>query len=283
MKNQYELLNEAWIDFSNYEEMPLSEQEREQMMKKFRQTSKRQRRKQHIMYAAACAASLALVSQTAFAKDLVNRIISIGNSSIVIYEEDQTEVSRLEKVPEELEGRVFDADGNMVSELTDGQKLYNADGREVMITADTGNGEVTYSLNEAAEPAVSERTVVFSSEEELEENLSFDLKIPASLPEGYKLDTAYTYQDAAGNVSGDYAMLAYSNGSQTFYIHERRDSEETRYSDAWGGAKEMEFHDTTAAYDDHNFMCSWDGTIIDILGNQSLTGDALLEVANSLE
>ena len=286
MKREFEFLNDVNMDFSEYEEVPFTEQERLTMKKNLKQSNKAYHSRKRMMRAAVLAACLAVTSQTAFAKDLAEKIFSLGHSSIITEtESDSAEVSSV-PVPDKLKGQIFDADGNELTELSSADPgYYDKDGNPVQINSvEDKDGSIQYSISKySADDPLSDidGAVAFASIDDME--LSFDAKVPEKLPDGFSLAKVYGFSEEDGNASPDYAVLAYSNGTEGFTIHERLDSENTQFVTSLPDPQEMDFHGSTAVYNDSEFYATWDGTTISILGNDTLTGDALLEVAESLK
>ena len=285
MKREFEFLNDVNMDFSEYEEVPFTEQERLIMKKNLKKSNKTYRSHKRMMWAAGMAACLAVTSQTAFAKDLAEKIFSLGHSSIMIETESDSAEKAAVPVPDELKGQIFDADGKELTELSsDDPGYYDKDGNPVKINSVEGNdGKITYSISKySADDPIGDidGAVTFASVDDMD--LSFDLKVPETLPDGFSLTKVYGFSGEDGNASPDYAVLAYSNGKESFTIHERRDSEDTKFVTTLPDPQEMDFHGSTAVYNNSEFYAEWDGTTISILGNDVLTGDALLEVAESL-
>lgn len=215
MKQEYEFLNGAEMDFSKYEEMSLSEKERDSMKRNLRRTGGNKIYRRPVIQAAACMAVLFVFAQTTVAQDIVRRIISVGNS--------------------------------------------------VVIEGELSGGKIT-----------------FDTAEELAAKLDFDLKIPQTLPEGYELVSAHGYGESEEEISGDYAVLTYGNNEKTFTIFERTDSGKTKYATDIQDVTEMDFGGSKAVYNDHTFICSWDGVTVNILGGDALTEEELLETAESM-
>ena len=286
MKREFEFLNDVNMDFSEYEEVPFTEQERLTMKKNLKQSNKAYHSRKRMMRAAVLAACLAVTSQTAFAKDLAEKIFSLGHSSIITEtESDSAEVSSV-PVPAELKGQLFDADGKEMTELSSADTGYfNKDGDPVQINSvEDHDGTIHYSLSKysADDPLGDvDGVIAFDSIDDLD--LSFDLKVPETLPDGFSLTKVYSFSDDDGHSSPDYAVLAYSDGNEGFTIHERRDSEDTQFVTSLPDPQEMDFHGSTAVYNHSEFYAAWDGTNISILGNDVLTGDALLKVAESMK
>ncbi len=274
------------MDFSEYEEVPFTEQERLTMKKNLKQSNKTYRSHKRMMWAAGLAACLAVTSQTAFAKDLAEKIFSLGHSSIITEtESDSAEVSSV-PVPDELKGQIFDADGKEMTELSSADPgYYDKDGNPVNINSVVDNdGNIHYSISKySADDPLGDVDGVITLDSIDDLDLSFDLKVPETLPDGFSLTKVYSFSDEDGNASPDYAVLAYSDGKDSFTIHERLDSEDTQFVTSLPDPQEMDFHGSTAVYNDSEFYAAWDGTNISIIGNDVLTGDALLEVAESMK
>lgn len=296
MKKEFEFLNEVEMDFSKYEEASLSEMERVRMKQNLKKNSRNFQFRKNMTRAAACAAVLLAFSQTTFAKDIMEKIVSIGHSSVVIEEEQNPDMDYIYPIPEELIGQVFDVNGNELSEVTgETAKIYDKDGNEVMICSENADGSagdsdadsVTYYLERvdamSKELDEDEDICSFSSEAELAEVLCFDLKVPKTLPEGFSLVKAYGFKDENGEVSPDYAVLVYGNGEKEFSIHERRDSEETKFETGLSGAKVIDFDGVDAVYTDNEFDCSWDGVTVSILGREAVSGDEILDLAKAMK
>ena len=83
MKREYEFFNDVKMDFSEYEEVPFTEQERLTMKNNFKKSNKTYHSRKRMMWAACLAACLAITSQTSFAKDLAEKIFSLGHALII--------------------------------------------------------------------------------------------------------------------------------------------------------------------------------------------------------
>lgn len=250
MKREYEFFNDVKLDFSEYEEVPFTEQERLTMKNNFKKSNKTYHSRKRMMWAAGFAACLAITSQTSFAKDLAEKIFSLGHSSIIAETESDTDEVATIPMPDELKGQIFDKNGNELTELSsDMQEIYDKDGDQAIICSNEIDGTVSYSLKKysAEDPLADDVSIVtFDSIDDLEMNLSFDLKVPESLPDGFSLSKIYSFKNADGNTSPDYAVLTYSNKDASFTIHERRDSEETRFTTTLSNPQEIDFHGETA-------------------------------------
>ena len=91
MKREYEFFNDVKMDFSEYEEVPFTEQERLTMKNNLKKSNKAYYSRKRMMWAAGLAACLAITSQTSFAKDLAEKIFSLGHASIIAETESNTD------------------------------------------------------------------------------------------------------------------------------------------------------------------------------------------------
>lgn len=278
MKKEFEYLNEVEMDFSVYEKYTLTEMERYRMKKKCIE-NKNKKMKSSYTSAAVCLVGILLFMQTSLAQDVMNKIISIGHSSIVV--EEETACEKTVKIPEELVGQIYDKQGNVVTELdSDTESIYNENGDAITICEEDG----VYFTETIKQAEIEEDNFVhFETIDDLASKLNFKLKVPDYLPAGYELVDAYGFQDENKVMSGDYAVLVYGNGEFEFDIHERRDSEETKFVTSLADPKEMDFGGTTAIYNDSEFDCTWDGTIVSILGRKVISGEDILLIAESMK
>lgn len=294
MKNEFDYLNDVTVDFSEYEATELTELERAKMKKEVLKKAKHKARIGRYVSIAAVIAAVLIISQTAFAQNLVVNIIksfSTGHNTFVQIEEQ--EIPDTVPVPEQLKGQIYDKDGNVLTEIPrDADTIYDKDGNAVVISADThdGDSETEFSLERikgADEvPESDENTVIYTSAEELQSVLNFALKTPSYLPEGYSLlyVMGFRTSENSDEISGDYAVAAYSNGENKFTVHERIINDETRFTtDSSDNLREIDINGNTAVADSQ--MVSWetDGISVTLLGGSALRGDELIKVAESIE
>ena len=95
MKRKYEFLNDVKMDFSEYEEVPFTEMERQTMKHNFKKSNKTYHSRKRVMWAAACVACLAVTSQTAFARDLAEKIFRVGHIGALTTDDNTTLVEAL--------------------------------------------------------------------------------------------------------------------------------------------------------------------------------------------
>ena len=304
MKNEYDYLNGAELDLSGYEPAELTKEERIIMKKEVLNKTKKRSRAKRVIAVAAAVAVVFGVTQLAFAGGIVERIvktISTGHNTII--ETDNSGV--MFALPEELSGRVFDKDGKPVTELEGGLnesdiELYDENGvkydeqRWIDLMYETGvidKDKMRVSVSAASEgkliPDENENNKVYTTLDELKRfksGLNFDLLEPEYLPEGYSFLYAAGFAND-GVVSGDYAVIGYSNGTDVFTVHERIINDKTKYTTSYDApVSECEIHGCAAAVTNSSAEWEQGGVSVAVLsGNSGVIGDELLKVAESVK
>ncbi len=304
MKNEYDYLNGTELDLSGYEPAELTEEERIIMKKEVLNKTKKRSRVKKVIAVAAAVAVVAGLTQLAFAGGFVERIVkTISTGHNVIIETDSSGV--MFTLPEALSGRVFDKDGKPVTELEGGLdendiELYDENGvkydaqRWIDLMYETGvvdKDEVRVSVSAASKggliPDENENIKVCTTLDEFEKfksGLNFELLEPEYLPEGY----SFLYVEGFakdGVLSGDYAVVGYSNGTDVFTVHERIINDKTKYTTSYDApVSECEIHGCAAAVTDSSAEWEEGGVSVAVLsGNSAVTGDELLKVAESVK
>ncbi len=304
MKNEFDYLNDAAVDLSEYSAAELTEKERLTMKKEvLNRTKKKSRAKKYIAVAAA-AALVAAMTQFAFAQGFVEKIVKIVSTgyNTVIETDDSDAVFTL---PESIKGRVFDRNGDPITEITGGSdenefEIYDENGvkydperwiellREAGVIGADADVSVSSAYSGKLVPNSDDGIRVFTTPEEFEDfksGLNFKLFEPEYLPSGYAFLYAEGFTDDDGRLSGDYAVVGYSNGSEVFTVHERVINENTKYTTSYDSpVTETDIHGCTAVKTDYSIMWEENGVSVDILsGNSSVTGDELLKIAESMK
>lgn len=294
MKNEFDYLNDVRVDFSKYEIIDLTEQERINMKKELKEKTHRKISWKKCAVIAACVASLAIVSQTAFAQNLVSGIIksiSTGHNTFVQTENTEQEQPKTFPIPKQLEGQIYDKDGNMLTEMSsDISKIYDKDGNEVKIAAKMSEGDaepeisLTRVMGPDEIPESDEDCIIYTSLDDVKDILNFSPKVPEYLPEGYNLlyVKAFRKESNSDNISGDYLMLSYSNGTKKFSISERIINDNTRFTTD-GDYTEGEINGHTAAIANYEIHWEADGISVSLLGSDAVAGDELINVAQSIK
>ncbi len=306
MKNEFDYLNDAAVDLDEYEPAELTEEERLIMKEKILEKSKKRPHAKRYIAIAAAVALAAAISVPAFAGngfvEKIVKYVSLGHN-VIIETDDSGAVFTL---PEALNGRVFDKDGNRVTEIEGGLdaediELYDENGvkydaeRWIELMYETGvvdKGKADVSAGSVYSgkliPDEGEGVKVYTTAEEFnafKEKLNFKLLEPEYLPEGYSFLYAEGFADGDGNISGDYAVIGYSNGKNVFTIHERIITDETKFTASFDEpVTETKIHGCTAAVSEHSADWEENGISVSILsGNSSVTGGELVKVAESVK
>ena len=228
MKNKYELFNEMHMDFSAYEEKPLTEKERCVMKKAIKKGKKINYKKAAALAACVAVVSGVAVSQTAWAKDFmaeIIKVISTGKNSII--QMDPNTSGRNDYLKENVL-EVYDENGQSIHFTVEDGKILDENGNEIKEGAvKTKDGVVEFSgENDGEQDYLIEMDL-----ENAKTHIGFDYKLPEYVPEGFALSKVQLYKDNNGAPSPDYADFVYKRASdgKEFLIMERRITEETAY------------------------------------------------------
>ncbi len=240
MKNQYDILNDATVDFSAYEVSELNEKELNAMKNVIKTPKKRVLAR--VGAIAACVGLVAAVGQTSFAKEFIDNIIkTLSTGTNKFYQVDLDEA----EMPEELQ-IFYDENGKLITTYHDGQVFYDKDGNELKpedmrqylrdngvtdyVTED-GNGEITISYNKDEDPLKryeeSGYSIIDNEADmaKLNDALDFAPRLPEYLPKGYGF-----YGAAYFDTSRYYLTVIYKNGDKYIYVNERLINDETAFS-----------------------------------------------------
>lgn len=202
-----------------------------QLNKRERRTMKLSKRTS-IAFAVAIIGTMSLM-QTTFAQEAIENIKQILTTGhIVAHVEEDEEMA----VPESLQGKLFDKDGNAVAVITSNEDLYTKDGEKVGY-ADIKTGEV---LNEAQakereskEDAEKQaETLVIKEADQLSNYTCFEVKLPTYIPEGFTFDRGEFYKGESSEVKDSkYASIIFKNAEtgKEIYMQQRFACEETAY------------------------------------------------------
>jgi len=287
MKNEFDYLNDVKVDFSKYNVSELTEREYVDMKEVLSGNNSKKRLMKKGVVVAVCIASLAAVSQTAFAKEFILNIIKTFTTG----ESEFVQVEPM-SVPDSLKGRVFDKNGNPIEKLM-GNEIYDENGNRVSVTFEETdeNGNPVYSLepfdysvkNEI--PESDEAGVVFTDFEKAKSLLSFTPKTPQNLSDGYSFFYAVVpYSPLKGKeneMSDNYITLAYSNGDNLFKISESVGfSYKISFSDEMN---EASVNGHSAVYTKNHINWEADGITFSIIFFEDMPKEKLIEIAESLK
>ncbi|AIQ45405.1 hypothetical protein R70723_05455 [Paenibacillus sp. FSL R7-0273] len=226
------------------------------------------------------ALSVSLVKPS-YAQELLGRVLqSINLGNIIVHEMDTAEMPDF---PKELEGKLFDKDGNVIT--ADSKKvdeIYNAAGEQIVNFE--GDQLITKSEQEQRDKEAAERIVAVKSRAELDQYAMFKVKLPEYLPEGFAFDRGEFYKSEDG-VNGKYLDLFFSSEhkGQDLKMHFRYSDKETAYEMSFDGKVEpVKLNGVDAVMmDDRNLDWEADGVLYNIVSH-GLDRAEVLKIAESL-
>lgn len=234
-------------------------------------------------YWAALVAALVLVvglgSSLTIGKDFFTVTKEYKSGRLTILEEtcdvDPSEIEMT--LPKELDGKVFDKDGNQVKKLNGAMKtLYDENGEKITSLPIDGEGNYREEEKDTVE-YVNYKTV-----EEAEKVLAFKPKVLR----GFKIDKIEVMKDKkTGKISKEYATVYQSKGKDMITINERLASEETAYETSGEDLKYVDIQGSKGIlYNSYLIDVDTGDMFIGINGKYSkYRNDELVKLSQSLE
>ncbi len=180
-------------------------------------------------------------------------------------------------LPKELDGKVFDKDGNQVKKLNGAMKsLYDENGEKITSLPIDGEGNYREEEKDTVE-YVNYKTV-----EEAEKVLAFKPKVLR----GFKIDKIEVVKDKkTGKISNEYATVYQSKGKDMITINERLASEETAYETSGEDLKYVDIQGSKGIlYNSYLIDVDNGDMFIGINGKYSkYRNDELVKLSQSLE
>ena len=199
------------------------EKDKQEVYVKMKKKQKKQYKKPAI--AAACALLVATLPFTSFGGGIVNTVRqAVSPSGRIVVNEDEPAVAI--PFPEELKGKVFDKDGNEITDfevLKNAEHVYSKDGREIVgsnYDEATRTGEVTFQYADEAKESTGDKAPV----EEIAKRLNFNPLVFSG-----KYDYVESEIFAESGKPSDYVAFTYEKDGKTIYLNERISSPETAY------------------------------------------------------
>lgn len=175
--------------------------------------------------AAACALLIATLPFTSFGGGIVNTVKQVVSpSGRIVVNEDEPAVAI--PFPEELKGKVFDKEGNEITDLEvlkKAEHVYSKDGREIVgsnYDEATCTGEVTFEYADEVKKDTGDKAPV----DVIAKKLSFN---PLVFSDKYNYVESEIFADP-GTLS-DYVAFTYEKDGKTIYIDERVSTPENAY------------------------------------------------------
>ena len=199
------------------------EKDKREVYVKMKKKQRKQYKKPAI--AAACALLIATLPFTSFGGGIVNTVRqAVSPSGRIVVNEDEPAVAI--PFPEELKGKVFDKEGNEITDLEvlkKAEHVYSKDGREIVgsnYDDATRTGEVTFEYADEVKKDTGDKAPV----KEIAKKLSFN---PLVFSNKYNYVESEIFADP-GTLS-DYVSFTYEKDGKTIYLNERISSPETAY------------------------------------------------------
>ena len=199
------------------------EKDKQEVYVKMKNKQRKQYKKPAI--AAACALLIATLPFTSFGSGIVNTVRqAVIPSGRIVINEDEPAVAI--PFPEELKGKVFDKEGNEITDLEvlkKAEHVYSKDGREIVgsnYDEATRTGEVTFEYADEVKKDTGDKAPV----KEIAKKLSFN---PLVFSDKYNYVESEIFADP-GTLS-DYVAFTYEKDGKTIYLNERISSPETAY------------------------------------------------------
>ncbi|MFD1175607.1 DUF4367 domain-containing protein [Paenibacillus puldeungensis] len=228
-----------------------------------------------------------LFTQPSFASGLLDRIITtVTLGHITAFQVASSNENLTYQIPEALQGKVFDHDGNPVNKVNEHTgTLYTVDGQEIN---DIKNGKIVTKAEADKQEGVRTRTL--TDLDRLSQYTDFKVKLPAHLPEGYAFSRAEQYVDEQGGASPKYIDLYFSNGDadKEFSIQERYADDETAYEYSTTGTVEKAKVNGVDAVitDGHSIDWEADGVLYSVDAKEvgeALDKSELIQIAESMK
>ena len=199
------------------------EKDKQEVYVKMKNKQRKQYKKPAI--AAACALLIATLPFTSFGGGIVNTVKqAVSPSGRIVVNEDEPAVAI--PFPEELKGKVFDKEGNEITDLEvlkKAEHVYSKDGREIVgsnYDDATRTGEVTFEYADEVKKDTGDKAPV----KEIAKKLSFN---PLVFSDKYNYVESEIFAEP-GTLS-DYVAFTYEKDGKTIHLNERISSPETAY------------------------------------------------------
>ena len=249
------------------------EKDKQEVYVKMKKKQKKQYKKPAI--AAACALLVATLPFTSFGGGIVNTVRqAVSPSGRIVVNEDEPAVAI--PFPEELKGKVFDKDGNEITDfevLKNAEHVYSKDGREIVgsnYDEATRTGEVTFQYADEAKESTGDKAPV----EEIAKRLNFNPLVFSG-----KYDYVESEIFAESGKPSDYVAFTYEKDGKTIYLNERISSPETAYETGGEGKiYEVNVNGVKVIIQGHEANFERDGLLVSISARGANKNDLIAMV-----
>ena len=197
-------------------------------------------------------------------------------------------------IPDELKGKLYDKDGNILKQLPEKGKIYNQNGEELivstMVSKDEKDGLVT-KYEALTRKGYTERQnskmTTMTNPEKAKPYLAFDFSLPGYMPKGYAFDRIQLFNDENGIPvkNGEYAYVYFSNGdhAKDIYLQLRLMNNETAYEADFGNVAEIEINGNKGVIGEGNIDVEIDGVMYMFMaGASGIDNKQLIKMAESI-
>ncbi len=235
------------------------EKDKQEVYVKMKKKQRKQYKKPAI--AAACALLIATLPFTSFGGGIVNTVRqAVSPSGRIVINEDEPAVAI--PFPEDLKGKVFDKEGNEITDvevLKKAEHVYSKDGREIVgsnYDEATRTGEVTFEYADEAKESTGDKAPV----DVIAKKLSFN---PLVFSDKYNYVESEIFAEP-GTLS-DYVSFTYEKDGKTIHLHERISSPETAYETGGEGKiDEVNVDGVKVIIQGHNADFERDGLLVSV-------------------
>lgn len=235
------------------------EKDKQEVYVKMKKKQRKQYKKPAI--AAACALLIATLPFTSFGGGIVNTVRqAVSPSGRIVINEDEPAVAI--PFPEELKGKVFDKEGNEITDLEvlkKAEHVYSKDGREIVgsnYDEATRTGEVTFEYADEAKESTGDKAPV----DVIAKKLNFN---PLVFSDKYNYVESEIFAEP-GTLS-DCVAFTYEKDGKTIYIDERVSSPENAYETGGEGKiYEVNVNGVKVIIQDHDADFERDGLLVSI-------------------
>lgn len=219
-------------------------------------------------------------SQTAFAQNIVENVKKVFKlEHVEVFVDDFSDMEPQE-LPEELKGKIFDADGNEMTVLDPSYKglYYNEDGESIVETE-------SYKIAPSGESKKASENLIEKNPDKLNDYTRFEVKLPKYLPEGYAFDRAEFFKDENQVVENSKYISLYftkEGSDEIIYMQQRFADEETAYSAGGLNVKEVKVGEVDGILYDNSLDWEGDGVIYAMTA-KGLSESDMIRVAESIK
>ncbi|CAH1054605.1 DUF4367 domain-containing protein [Paenibacillus pseudetheri] len=220
--------------------------------------------------------------QPSFAQELLSKVLQTINLGHIVAHEVEYSAD-YNVIPEELKGKIFDSNGNVLLTPDAAQKagdVYNADGEKIIGFED--GRLVTQSERDQEKPEI----LIMKDSSKLNEYTIFDVGLPEYLPDGYTFDHAEFYKDDNGEViNSKYIDLYFINEAtdERITMQQRHADDETAYEMSTDGKIEKVKINGIDAVLYNGKAVDWEANgVLYGVTSASLDKDDLIKVAESI-